>query len=159
MDYKDKYIKYKTKYLELYNKIGGKKMKKRNKGYFSSRNTSTMENRKYSLRVSEPWFSLILFGLKTVEGRKNRGLFQQMKDGDIVEWTNDSIIPRSVKTRITGKAVYPTFIEYLETEGLDKCLPGISEMNDGLSIYYKYFTKEEEKEFGVVAIHLELVEN
>lgn len=82
-----------------------------------------------------------------------------MKDGDIVEWTNDSIIPRSVQTRITGKAVYPTFREYLETEGLDKCLPGISEMNDGLSIYYKYFTKEEEKEFGVVAIHLELVKN
>lgn len=43
MDYKDKYIKYKTKYLELYNKIGGKKMKKRNKGY-SNRNTSSMEN-------------------------------------------------------------------------------------------------------------------
>ena len=156
MNYKDKYIKYKTKYLELYNKIGGKKMKKRNKG-LSNRNTSSMENKKYSVSVSEPWFSLILLGLKTVEGRKNRGLFQQMKDGDIVEWTNDSIIPRSVKTRITGKAVYPTFREYLETEGLDKCLPGISVMNDGLSVYYKYFTKEEEKEYGVVAIHLELI--
>ena len=156
MDYKDKYIKYKTKYLELYNKIGCKKMKKHNKS-LSNRNTSSMENRKYSLRVSEPWFSLILLGLKTVEGRKNRGLFAQMKDGDIVEWTNDSIIPRSVQTRITGKAVYPTFIEYLETEGLNKCLPGISDMDNGLSIYYKYFTKEEEKEFGVVAIRLELI--
>jgi ASC-1-like (ASCH) protein len=158
MDYKDKYIKYKTKYLELNNQLGsGKKMKKRNKGYFSNKNTLTMENRKYNVSVSEPWFSLILLGLKTVEGRKNRGLFAQMKVGDIVEWTNDSIIPRSVQTRITGKAVYPTFREYLETEGLDKCLPGISDMGDGLSIYYKYFTKEEEKEFGVVAIHLELL--
>ena len=137
---------------------GGKKMKKRNKG-LSNRNTSSMENRKYSVSVSEPWFSLILLGLKTVEGRKNRGLFQQMKDGDIVEWTNDSIIPRSVQTRITGKAVYPTFIEYLETEGLDKCLPGITNMDDGLSIYYKYFTKEEEKQYGVVAIRLELIAN
>lgn len=159
MDYEDKYIKYKTKYLELNNQLGGgKKMKKRNKG-LSNRNTSSMENNKYSVSVSEPWFSLILLGLKTVEGRKNRGLFQQMKDGDIVEWTNDSIIPRSVQTRITGKAVYPTFIEYLETEGLDKCLPGITNMDDGLSIYYKYFTKEEEKQYGVVAIRLELIAN
>ena len=31
-------------------------------------------------------------------------------------------------------------------------------MDDGLSVYYKYFTKEEEKKFGVVAIRLELVE-
>lgn len=160
MDYKDKYIKYKTKYLELKNINnylgGGKKMKKRNKGY-GNKNILNMENKKYSVSVSEPWFSLILLGLKTVEGRKNRGLFAQMQDGDIVEWMNDSIIPRSVQTRITGKAVYPTFREYLEIEGLDKCLPGISDMDDGLSIYYKYFTKEEEKEFGVVAIHLELL--
>lgn len=67
MDYKDKYIKYKTKYLDLYNKIGGKKMKKYSKSY--SKNTSTMENNKHSVRVSEPWFSLILLGLKTVEER------------------------------------------------------------------------------------------
>ena len=100
-----------------------------------------------------------MLGLKTIEGRKNKGLFQQMQDGDIVEWTNDSIIPRSVKTKITGKAVYPTFREYLETEGLDKCLPGITNMDDGLSIYYKYFTQQEEKVFGVVAIRLELITN
>ena len=145
MDYKDKYIKYKTKYLELYNKIGGKRHI--NNG-----------NRKYSISLKEPWFSLIMRGLKTVEGRKNKGIFQQMQVGDIVEWTNNNNnTSRSVKTRITGKAVYPSFREYLETEGLDKCLPGISEMDDGLSVYYKYFTKEEEKEYGVVAIRLKLV--
>lgn len=152
MDYKDKYIKYKTKYLELYDKIGCKR-------HNNKKNISTMENRKYSMYLKEPWFSLIMRGLKTVEGRKNKGIFQQMKVDDIVEWTNNSITPRSVKTRITGKAVYPNFREYLETEGLDKCLPGISDMDDGLSVYYKYFTKEEEKEFGVVAIHLELIAN
>lgn len=177
INYEDKYIKYKTKYLDLYNKIdnkvdnnvdnnvdnkvdnkvGGKKMKKYSKSYSNNKNTSTMENNKHIVRVTEPWFSLILLGLKTVEGRKNRGLFKDMRIGDTVVWTNDSIMPRSVQTRITGKAVYPTFREYLETERLDKCLPGVTEMNDGLSIYYKYFTKEEEKEFGVVAIRLELI--
>ena len=38
MDYKDKYIKYKTKYLELYNKIGGKRhINNGNKKYSSRR--------------------------------------------------------------------------------------------------------------------------
>ncbi len=58
---------------------------------------------------------LILLGLKTVEGRTNKGLFKDIHVGDIVEWTNDSIMPRSVQTRITEKGVYPTFREYLVT--------------------------------------------
>ncbi len=61
-------------------------------------------------------------------------------------------------TRITRKAEYSTFAEYLETEGLQKCLPGMPDLDTGLSVYYKYFTKEDEKEFGVVAIEIELIQ-
>ena len=111
----------------------------------------------YKESVSEPWFTLISMGLKSVEGRKNKGRFKEMKIGDIVLWSNNDFAPREVLTKITGKAEYNNFKEYLETEGLDKCLPGIKDIDIGLSVYYKYFTKEDEKEFGVVAIRLELV--
>ncbi len=110
-------------------------------------------------RIAEPWFSLINLGLKTVEGRKNKGKFNFMKVGDIIKWTNDNFYPREIVTRITGKAEYTTFQEYLENEGISKCLPGIPTIDDGLKVYFKYFTKEEEAEFGVVAIRLELVNN
>ena len=43
---------------------------------------------------------------------------------------------------VTGKAEYKTFAEYLETEGLDKCLPGMPTLEHGLSVYFKYFTKK-----------------
>ena len=76
----------------------------------------------FTENVSEPWFSLILLGLKTVEGRKNKGRFKDMKVGDIVEWKNNDFKPRSVLTEIIGKAEYPTFKEYLETS-LDNSLP------------------------------------
>ena len=111
----------------------------------------------YKESVSEPWFTLISMGLKSVEGRKNKGRFKDMRVGDIVLWSNNDFAPREVLTRITGKAEYNTFKEYLETEGLEKCLPGIKDIDVGLSVYFKYFTKEDEKEFGVVAIRLELV--
>ncbi len=166
MDLQSKYFKYKTKYLELKNsglEGGGKKLKK------SSNNLSKSNNKlnkrisrmylkpKYVETLSEPWFTLISLGLKTVEGRRNKGRFKDMDIGDIVEWTNDNFKPRSVMTRITRKAEYSTFAEYLETEGLDRCLPGIPNLETGLSVYYKYFTKEDEEEFGVVAIEIELV--
>jgi len=171
MDYKLKYIKYKTKYLEQDG--GRRKSKKKFNNNISINNNSIINNSNstisssnlnsvkpnYIESISEPWFSLILLGLKTVEGRKNKGRFKEMKVGDIVEWTNDNFMQRSILTRITGKAEYPTFREYLETEGLDKCLPGIEKfgIEHGLSIYFKYYTKEDEKEFGVVAIRMTLI--
>jgi ASC-1-like (ASCH) protein len=164
MNYKDKYIKYKIKYLELKNmninnQIGGKKqMKKKMKKKINNKeNDSKMNIPKYSEHLSEPWFSLISLGLKTVEGRKNRGKFGEMKVGDIIEWKNNDFQERKILTKITGKEAYKTFAEYLETEGLNKCLPGIPSLEHGLSVYFKYFTKEEEAEFGVIAIRIELI--
>ena len=176
MDYKLKYIKYKTKYLE---QDGGrrKSKKKYNNNISINNNNSIINNSNSTISSSnlnsvkpnyiesilEPWFSLILLGLKTVEGRRNKGKFKEMKVGDIIQWNNFNFMPRSVLTKVTGKAEYPTFKEYLETEGLDKCLPGMEKFGKdkgleyGLSIYYKYFTKEDEKEFGVVAIRMTLI--
>ena len=184
MDYKLKYIKYKTKYLEQNG--GRRKSKKKFNNNISINNSNSIINNNdnsvnnsdsnsainnsnsikpnYIESILEPWFSLILLGLKTVEGRRNKGKFKEMKVGDIIQWNNFNFKPRSVLTRITGKAEYPTFKEYLEKEGLDKCLPGMEKLGSeklgiehGLSIYYKYFTKEDEKEFGVVAIRMETI--
>jgi len=110
----------------------------------------------YIEHLSEPWFTLISLGLKTIEGRKNKGRFKKMQVGDMIEWKNEDFLPRSIYTIIKRKTVYVSFMEYLQKEGLQKCLPGMPTLEHGLSVYYKYFTEEEEKEFGVIAIELEL---
>lgn len=114
-------------------------------------------SKKYKENVSEPWFSLISLGLKTIEGRKNKGRFAEMKVGDIVEWTNTDFKPRSVLTKIVRKKEYPSFKEYLETEGLNKCLPGIPSLEHGLSVYFKYYTEQDEKMYGVIAIEMKKI--
>ena len=160
MDYYNKYLKYKKKYIKLKNndiQVGGKKLNKKKYKVKMNRNNNKMDTKKYIETLSEPWFTLISLGLKTVEGRKNKGRFKEMQIGEIIEWTNNDFNPRSVLTKITKKEKYDTFNEYLEIEGLNKCLPGISNIEDGLSVYFKYFTKEDEREFGVIAIGLELI--
>lgn len=136
MNHTDIYHKNKMQYLAMKNQIGGKI---------------------YNEHLSEPWFTLITLGLKTVEGRKNKGRFKEMQIGDTIQWNNDDFKERTITTKIIGKAEYSTFEEYLESEGLDKCLPGMPSMEHGLSVYFKYYTKADEEEFGVVAIRLELV--
>ncbi len=124
----------------------------------TKKRTNKMEP-KYVEHLSEPWFTLIQLGLKTAEGRRNKGIFKEMKVGDIIEWKNDDFKPRSFLTQITGKAEYPNFKTYLETEGLEKCLPNMEKygIEHGLSVYYKYYTKEDEKAFGVVAIRMKVI--
>ena len=111
----------------------------------------------YVEHLSEPWFTLISLGLKKVEGRKNKGKFKDMKVGEIIEWTNSDFKERKVRTKVIGKKEYNSFKEYLKGEGLQKCLPGIPSLKHGLSVYFKYYTKEDEKKYGVIAIRLELL--
>ena len=164
MSHYEKYIKYKSKYINLKNNDiigGGKKTEKRNiKRTLNDNDNNNEINKmdiKFSEHLSEPWFSLISLGLKTVEGRLNKGRFKDMQVNDIIEWHNEDFKERKILTKIVGKEEYKTFEEYLKKEGLDKCLPGIPTMEHGLSVYYKYFTKEKETEFGVVAIRIELI--
>jgi ASC-1-like (ASCH) protein len=111
---------------------------------------------KYVEHVSEPWFSLILLGLKKVEGRLNKGRFGEMKEGDIIEWYNDDFNHRSVTTTISKVCHYTSFKSYLTKERLKHCLPSIPTIQDGMDVYYKYYTPENEKKYGIVAIHLTL---
>ncbi len=111
----------------------------------------------YVKDVQEPWFTLIALGLKTVEGRLNKGSFKDMKVGETVLWENDKLFPRKVLTRIVRITKYTGFEDYLQTETLPKCLPGILNIEQGLQVYYKYFSKEDESQYGVLAIEVEII--
>ena len=127
------------------NLIGGKKIKK----------IKRMNN--YSKSLSEPWFSLIKLGLKTVEARLDKGDFSNFKINDIIEWTNDNFNKRRIRTKITNITEYKTFKEYLIDKGLNKCLPSMDTIEDGLSVYYKYYKKEDEELYGIIAIEFEII--
>jgi ASC-1-like (ASCH) protein len=108
----------------------------------------------YEEELSDCWFTLIKLGLKNVEGRLNNCKF---KAGDIILFTNNDFgFERNIAIRITEIINYHSFRAYLEGETLSKCLPGVDKIEDGLKIYYKYYKKEDEMKYGVVALHFTL---
>jgi len=112
----------------------------------------------YTKNLSEPWFSLIKLGLKTCEGRLNKGDFAAMKKGDHVIFENNELgFRRTCKVKITSVHKYPSFIAYLEKEKLLKCLPGIDTIEEGLQVYYKYFTKADEHTYKIVATRVKII--
>jgi ASC-1-like (ASCH) protein len=114
----------------------------------------------YKKHISEPWFSLLAVGCKTVEGRLHHEDWEKMQKGDIIDWYNldfTPIIDREFRTIITRKTNYQNFNSYLHNEEMQKVLPSIKNIEDGLKIYYLYYKPEDEKKFGVVALQLKVI--
>lgn len=117
------------------------------------------KNRTITKNISEPWFSLIKVKLKTVEGRLNKGDFMLLDKGNILKITNDELgFMRDYEIKITSIHKYKTFSEYLEKEKLEKCLPGIDTIDEGVKVYYKYYSKSDEEKYNIIAIRFRLVE-
>jgi ASC-1-like (ASCH) protein len=109
----------------------------------------------YEKNLSEPWFSLIKLKNKIVEGRLNKGDFANMNVGDFIVFTNNELgFERKFTVEIKKITYYDNFQLYLENESLEKCLPGIDTMDDGLNIYYKYYSKNDEIKYKIKAFTL-----
>ncbi len=106
------------------------------------------------INVSEPWFSLLKNKKKRIEGRLNKGTFTTLKKGEIIKFINNN---DSFKVKIKKIVKYNSFKDYLSQEGLKRTLPNINSIEDGVNIYYKYYTKEQEREYKVLAIYIKVI--
>lgn len=85
--------------------------------------------------LSEPWFTLIGLGIKSVEGRLDKSYFATVQPEDVVMWYNDSMGQlREFLTVITRVTKYKTFKAYLSKESLRRCVPayGINTVSQGI---------------------------
>jgi ASC-1-like (ASCH) protein len=99
----------------------------------------------------EPYYTFVKNGQKTVEGRLVKGKYAKMSLGDqIIVQTEDE--SGSFDVKIIGLNRYQSFRDMLEAEGIKNVLPNLDTVEEGILEYYKFYTKEQEKEFGVLAI-------
>jgi len=109
----------------------------------------------YIKTVSEPWFSYIKEGLKKVEGRLNKGNFAEMEIGDLIIFKNNG---NQCKIKITKINHFTSFKEYLMKKKLSRCLPGINSIDEGVSVYHKFYSIADVKKYGILAINIKLIE-
>lgn len=113
---------------------------------------------KYHNHRAEPYFTFLKDGQKTIEGRIRRGKYAEIRPGDeIVVYNNEET--DSVEVIVKKVTTYLSFEEMLTKEPLSKLLPDAKTVEEGIGVYRKFYTTEEEKEFGVVAIEVERLES
>ena len=75
-----------------------------------------------------------------------------MNIGDFILFTNNELgFERKFMVEIKNISYYDNFQTYLENETLEKCLPGIDNIENGLNVYYKYYKKSDELEYKIKA--------
>lgn len=102
----------------------------------------------FKINVQEPYYQYITTGEKPVEGRLDKGKFSRMRVGDYLLINDES------KFKIKRKTKYNSFQEMIEAEGVENVVPDKKEVEEAANVYYNFFTKEQEQEFGVVAIEI-----
>ena len=134
-----------------------------NKSQIKPALTSAVKSELKTFNVSEPWFSLIQAGTKSVEGRLAKSRFAEIQPGELIRWTNEELktkdgntVHRYVVTRVSAVTYYPDFEKYLSAERLKYCLPGVRTIKEGVVVYHKFYPKEERQKYKVIAIRLEV---
>lgn len=105
----------------------------------------------FNIHCEDPWFSYIRQGIKTVEGRKGTHTYKKIKVGDQINFSNGK---ESFIADVTEIREYASLEKYLENATLEKALPGIKSIEEGLDIYYQWSTPEKIKEYGFLGIFI-----
>ena len=98
------------------------------------------------INVSEPWFTYLLTGQKTVEGRKGSPKWTHLEVGDGVIFRDASNPTRQFPARIIEITHYvgdDALRDYLVGETLERTLPGVHSLEEGEAIYHQLSRPEE----------------
>lgn len=109
----------------------------------------------YQMRLHNEPFQLIKSGTKTIEMRLYDEKRRELKVGDIIEFQNRAD-GESVLTHIVQLHLFPNFATLYEN--FDKVKLGYSSNQDANpDDMNQYYSSDDQKKYGVVAIEIELV--
>lgn len=107
----------------------------------------------YPFNVQEPYRTYLLNWEKTIEWRLNKWKFASLKVWDV-------LILESWESFLVNKLTYhKSFQDMIWKFWKDIIIPGVKSNKDAENVYYKFYTPEDEKKFGVVAIHVDRIDN
>ncbi len=107
----------------------------------------------HSIKLVEFAFNAMKNGKKDIELRLNDEKVKNISVGDILIFIQINT-GEELKTKVVNLYRYNTFKEMFDS--LDNSRFGLSK-NDSFEIMYNFYTKEEEKEYGGLAIEIELM--
>lgn len=110
-----------------------------------------------TLSIADPWYDLVKTNKKIFEGRLNTADRKNIKIGDTICFTHAE--KESFTKEVVDVHVFENFQEAFEwyfgpKRMIQKVLPGIDNVKDAVAVYAKFYTIEQQKQWGVVFFEL-----
>lgn len=113
-----------------------------------------------SFKLSKEWFDHVKNGTKIYEGRRwwnddslKKGT-KHLKVGDILTFRHADDEKLSFEKTVKAIHLFSSFEEALTVLPLEKVLPGVSTVDEGVKIYARYVSLETQQKEGVCMIEL-----
>lgn len=110
----------------------------------------------------------IIAGRKTIEGRLKRGKFTEYRVDDVIRLRRDirgedGILrdgePDQARVKIIAISEYPDFLSLCRAEGYERVIPHAMSAEEAADEYNKYYTAEDQAEYGVLAVEVSVAED
>lgn len=114
----------------------------------------------WNINLSDPWFDYTKNSLKIFEGRRYFDKYKYVKIGDYFCFkryktnSNDTFIKKIIN--IYKFKTFEEGLKYFDSKNLlNKVLPNISTVSEGINIYLKYVSLKTQLKDNVIFFHLE----
>ncbi len=114
----------------------------------------------HSSKLQSPYYEFVREGVKIYETRVYDDKKKSMKVGDIWIFTNNNVESNQIKTIITEIKIYKSFREAIEDTGVQKLLPQIKNIEEGIKIYEAFDNgnyKIDGEKFGVIRFTIKII--
>lgn len=115
----------------------------------SSQLVNSLEAVDFELHVQEPFFTQIKDGFKTIEGRCAGGDYNRIGSGALI------LFNKCLVLEVKEVRSYGSFSDMLKAESLEKVLPGVKTIEEGVQVYRRFYSEDKERSNGVIAICIE----
>ena len=112
---------------------------------------------KHEMKLQPKYFNFILNGTKRIEIRLFDEKRQLIKIGDTINFLKEPNLKETFNAKVIGLLRYNSFEEMFRDFDISILSDKSMTKKELISVLEKFYTKEKQKEFGVLGIRIELL--
>ena len=111
----------------------------------------------HKIKLQPQYYNYILNGTKRIEIRLYDEKRQQIKIGDTIIFLKEPDLNESFKAKVTGLLRYNSFEDMFKDFDTNILSDKSMTKKDLINVLEQFYTKEKQKQYGVVGIHIEKI--